>query len=409
MMEWLKAHHIFTKLLALAMAIALWAIVIGSDNPERTMDVDDAEVQLIGESAIRANYNLVVTNVSHPKVSIRLRGTFSRLGEIESDDVIVRADVSKFTVPGTFYLNYDVSVPNGVTVSRKTPERIQVTLDKIVDKELDVRVEYEGTLEEGLEIREAVASPTKITVYGVSSVLENAQYAVVKLNASDLTEDFAGDMPYYIADAEGKRLTSDYTNSLTDTIYVEIPVYMLKTVPLSVETQGNDLISGDRIQVELLPETVSIYGKASVIRQIEEIPVGTVDVSDFLVSSTQTFPITLPEDVEFAGNTIKSVEANITLDGIHSSQISVTDFTLENEPEDHKVTVETINIVVTVRGTREALKDLDGEDFTIVADVANRPSSIGRQLVPLRVECRREGVEVWGSYSVVISVSEIEK
>lgn len=405
-MEWFKARHIWTKLLALALAIALWAIVISSENPERTMDVDDAAVQLIGESAIRANYGLVVTDISHPEVSIRLKGTFSRLGEIESGDVIVRADVSKFTVPGTFYLDYDVSVPNSVTVSSKTPERIQVTLDKIVEKELEVRVEYEGTLEEGLEIVEAVASPTKITVYGVSSVMDNAQYAVVKLNASDLTENFSGDMEYYVADADGKRLDSEYTSSLTDTVYVEIPVYMTKTVPVTVEKKGNDIIPEENIIVEMLPETVSIYGEASVVREVEEIPVGTVDVQDFAASCTQVFPVTLPEGVEFAGNTVKSVEASVTLDGIQASQISVTDFQLENIPENLNVTVETINIVVTVRGTRDSLKDLNAEDFQAGIDLSGRPVSTGRQLVTLDVGCLKEGVEVWGNYSVVINVSE---
>lgn len=405
MMEWFKAHHIWTKLLALALAITLWAIVISSENPERTMDVDDAAVQLIGESTIRANYGLVVTNISHPEVSIRLKGTFSRLGEIEAGDVIVRADVSKFTVPGTFYLNYDVSVPNSVTVSSKTPERIQVTLDKIVEKELEVRVEYEGTLEEGLEIVEAVASPTKITVYGISSVMENAEYAVVKLNAGDLTENFSGDMEYYVADADGKRLDSEYTSSLTNTIYVEIPVYMTKTVPVTVEKKGNDIIAEENILVEMFPETVSIYGEASAIREIEEICVGKIDVKDFVVSSAQAFPISLPEGVEFAGNPIKSVEANVTLDGIQSSQISVTEFDLENVPADLNITVETINIVVTVRGARDDLKDLSAEDFRISADLSNRTLSSGRQLAALSVECLREGVEVWGSYSVVINVS----
>ena len=346
-----------------------------------------------------------MTNISHPEVSIRLKGTFSRLGEIEAGDVIVRADVSKFTVPGTFYLNYDVSVPNSVTVSSKTPERIQVTLDKIVEKELEVRVEYEGTLEEGLEIVEAVASPTKITVYGISSVMENAEYAVVKLNAGDLTENFSGDMEYYVADADGKRLDSEYTSSLTNTIYVEIPVYMTKTVPVTVEKKGNDIITEENILVEMFPETVSIYGEASAIREIEEICVGKIDVKDFVVSSAQAFPISLPEGVEFAGNPIKSVEANVTLDGIQSSQISVTEFDLENVPADLNVTVETINIVVTVRGARDDLKDLSAEDFRISADLSNRTLSSGRQLAALSVECLREGVEVWGSYSVVINVS----
>ena len=152
MMKWFSDHHVWTKLLALVLAIALWAVVISMDNPERRMEIGDVPVQLIGENQISSANSLVVTDISDEDISVRLQGTFSNLGKIDKDNIIVRADVSNFTVPGTFYLEYDVSTPVGITYLGGSPARIQVTLDQMIEKELEVRIEYDGQLEEGLEI-----------------------------------------------------------------------------------------------------------------------------------------------------------------------------------------------------------------------------------------------------------------
>lgn len=410
MMQWFKNHHIWTKILAVVIAIGLWAIVIASENPEKSMDIS-TDVELIGESTIRAGSNLIVTSISDPDVTIRVKSTFSRLGEISAEDIVVRADVSKFTVPGRFALNYDVSLPYNVTRVGQSPETIYVTLERIVEKQLAVRVEYDGELEEGLEIIEAIAEPTVVTVFGVESVMENAKYAVIKLNASDLRTDFSGDRKYYIADADGKRLDSEYTSSLTETVHIDVPVYMTKEVPLTVERVGNEYIDESKIIVDLFPASVSVYGKAELLRELEEINVGTVDVSEFGISTMKTFDIILPEGVEFSGNSVASVEADISLDGITTTQVSITEFVQINiPPEELNVLIETINIVLSVRGEKDDIKLLKPEDFTVTVDVSARSNETGRQQVPVVVECKNPDIEILnpGNYTIIINVTEKE-
>ena len=65
------------KLLALLIAVTLWAIVIYNDNPERSMDVTNIPVELLGQTSLLQNSGLVVSKIENPTVSIKLTGTFS--------------------------------------------------------------------------------------------------------------------------------------------------------------------------------------------------------------------------------------------------------------------------------------------------------------------------------------------
>lgn len=408
MMQWLKAHHVGMKVLAILLAVALWAFAIATDNPERTMDYDGIDVQLIGGATIRSNNNLIVTEISNPQVTVRLRGSFTRLGEVEDSNIIVRADVSRFTEPGTYLVDYDVSVPNGLTVDGKNPEKLRLTIDQYVEKELEVRAVYDGQFEDSLDVGSAVITPEKVRVSGIASVLDNAQYAIVMVDAAALTESFEGDLDFFVADGDDKPLDSEYTSYAQSLVHVEIPVYMTKDIPLEVEKIGNSIIPPENMIVNLSMDEVRIHGEAQIIREIESLMLGSIDVSTFLSTATETYTLELPEGVEIVGSPINSIIAQVTLDGIESVQISLDkdDIEFENVPEGIEVTNETLNVVITVRGRTNDIRDLSAEDFHASVDISERASLVGRQMSPLKIECLREGVELWGNYNVVLTTQE---
>ncbi|MBQ3880404.1 MAG: hypothetical protein II727_08875 [Oscillospiraceae bacterium] len=408
MMQWLKAHHVGMKILAILLAVALWAFAIATDNPERTMDYDGIGVQLIGGATIRSNNNLIVTEISNPQVTVRLRGSFTRLGEVEDSNIIVRADVSRFTEPGTYLVDYDVSVPNGLTVDGKNPEKLRLTIDQYVEKELEVRAVYDGQFEDSLDVGSAVITPEKVRVSGIASVLDNAQYAIVMVDAAALTESFEGDLDFFVADGDDKPLDSEYTSYAQSLVHVEIPVYMTKDIPLEVEKIGNSIIPPENMIVNLSMDEVRIHGEAQIIREIESLMLGSIDVSTFLSTATETYTLELPEGVEIVGSPINSIIAQVTLDGIESAQISLDkdDIEFENVPEGIEVTNETLNVVITVRGRTDDIRDLRAEDFHASVDISERASLVGRQMSPLKIECLREGVELWGNYNVVLTTQE---
>lgn len=408
MKAFLKKYHILMKLLALLIAVILWAVVLYNENPERSIDLVNVPVELLGQSELLQK-GLVVSQMENETVTVKASSSFQRLKDISADDVTVRADVSGYTEPGTYNLSYDVSfLPNGITVEERTPERISIVVEEIVEKELEVRVEYEGTLPEGiyLNLDEASIEPGVVRVSGIASVMEQAAYAVIRLDAESLTEDYSGECEYIIVDAEGNQLESEFTKYLDRTVEVDIPVYMSKMVPVEVGVSASAGAPKTSVVVSYEPEKITIYGKASVVGSMKSIKLGDINVRDFVLTYDKEFPVTLPEGVSFYGDPVETVNVHVSLRDVDTVQLNATNISLENVPETAVIDLETTSLEITVRAQKDKLKDVDANNFKVSVDLADVKLQTGRQLVPATVKISMGGYDVCGTYHVMINVVE---
>ena len=409
MREFFRKHHIWMKLLALLIAVTLWAIVIYNDNPERSMDVTNIPVELLGQTSLLQNSGLVVSKIENPTVSIMLTGTFSALGAVDTDDITVRADVSHYTEAGNYTLSYDVSLPDGVTIAERTPRRIPIVIERVVEKELPIRVEYEGTLADGVHLDEATVEPSVVTVSGTESMMERAAYAVVKLDASELTKDYSGECAYVIADVDGNTLDSEFNRYIDKTVQVDIPVYLSKTVPVEVNVIASAGVPKTNIVTTYEPSEVTVYGRSSDISSLKSLKLGDVSVRDFTLTYDKDFALILPEGVSFYDEVVEQVNVHISFRDITTTQITVSNILLENVPEKAVVELETPNLEIMIRGQTDKLKNVDVSNFRVSVDLADIDLQGGRQLVPAVVKISIGGYDVCGSYSVIVNVSEEEE
>ncbi len=406
MRELFKRYHIWMKLSALLIAIVLWAVVIYNENPERTIDVANIPVELLGQASLLQNSGLVVSQIENETAFVKLSGTFSALSGVDADDITARADVSRYTEAGSYTISYQVSIPDGTTVVERTPLRITIVIEEIVEKELPVRVEYVGALEDGIYLDEATVEPATVTVSGTASIMEQAAYAVVKLDASLLTTDYSDTCEYVITDAEGNELESEFTRHIDSTVQVDIPVYMSKAVPVEVSVVASAGVPKNSIVVAYDPAEVVVYGRASDISSLKSINLGEVSVRDFVLTYDQDFPLTLPEGVSFYEEEVETVNVHVSFRDIDTIQLAVTNISLENVPETAVVDLETTNLEVTVRGQTDKLTNVDASNFRVSVDLSEVDLQEGRQLVPATVKISVGGYDVCGTYSVIINVME---
>lgn len=406
MREVFKKHHIWMKLLALLIAIALWAVVIETENPEKGLDLINLQVEFLGQDTLLSEHGLVVSHIGNESVSIKLAGKFKTLEDVKASNVPVRADVSRYTEPGTYNLPYDVSPPNGITVKERSPERIPIVIEEIVEKELPVRVEHVGALADGIYLDEATVEPATVKVSGTASVMEQAAYAVVKLDASDLTADYSGACEYVLTDEEGNVLESEFTRYIDKTVQVDVPVYMTKTLPVEASVIASAGVPKTSVVTEYEPSEVTVYGSASVIKNLKSINIGDINVRDFVLTYDKDFPLKLPEGVSFYEESVETVNVHVSFRDIDTTQVTVTNISLENVPETAVVDLETTNLEITVRGQKEKLKNLNTDNFKVSVDLSDMDLQKGRQLVPAVVKISIGGYDVCGSYTVIINVLE---
>lgn len=109
--------------------------------------------------------------------SVSLRGARRRLETLQASDITVTADIP--VVPAGVY-SYDlrfspanVREPPGTSVTSITPTSARIQVDRIIQKELPVRVRESGQLGYGYRVVERTILPSRVTATGPSRVLED--------------------------------------------------------------------------------------------------------------------------------------------------------------------------------------------------------------------------------------------
>ncbi len=177
-----------TKLLALAITIALWIGVTGLSE----VGSDRYKVPLV----LRLADNAEATNQPIDQVEIRISGDKRRLEQTRDGDLRVFVDLTSVPVGSqTLTLAPDtVSVPdlpNGIRLEDINPKKIVVRLEAIEEKEVAVHVETQGTVPQGMEVYAETVSPPKIRVRGPASFLRTlTNISTDKVDLADKNADF---------------------------------------------------------------------------------------------------------------------------------------------------------------------------------------------------------------------------
>ncbi len=410
MIEWIKKYNVVMKAVAILTAIILWFVVIQAENPERSVDFYGIPIEFIGQQELLEKHGLVMIGNTSQEVNLELSGSIAALTGVSQEDITIRADISKFTSAGEYKVSYDISAIDQVVVKSRNPNRINIVLDDVIEKELVIlEPKIDGKLGDDIRIGEVTTAPKTVTISGAKSELENAAAAQVSVNSSRLSDTYSGALDYTIVDADGKEVVGNTITKIDKKINMEIPVQKVKTVPLEIEiTNGAGANAEDAI-VKIEPQSIDIIGSVKDIDKVERIVLGEISLDDFILSADGKFDIALPEGIE-AVNGESEAEYHISFKDIDTMQLNVDNIEIKNPPENMDVEVQSISIVVTVRGHKDELKSLTTDDIKLVADLAGKKLINGHQIVSAEAVLDEsvEDAAVLGTYSIIIETSERE-
>ena len=146
------------QLLAVLIALALWVQVHGG-IVSLSMDVP---LQVEGLQP-----DMAIINNLPDHVRVTISGQQVRLNALRPGDVRVPLDVSHMTKPGVVELALDVSdirLPAGLSVSKLQPDRLQVQLDKVVQRQVTVKARIDEPA--GWKKAQVQVQPPKVLLEG---------------------------------------------------------------------------------------------------------------------------------------------------------------------------------------------------------------------------------------------------
>lgn len=408
-----KPFYIIFSIIA---SIALWSYVTYVENPDIAVTVSGIQVELNGKDALAEN-GLIVTNVNANTVSMRFSGSRKIVTKLDNTNVTVSVDLSSIVSSastsngtGVFQLSYKINYPttinsSSITASDASYDYITITVEKVEEKSIPVKGTYTGDVAEGYQADTMEFDPDTITVSGPESVVDQVAYAWVNVERDNLSETLQEEMNVVLMDADGKEIKSDYLTLSQSAVLVTLPIVTVKDVALTVTfIDGNSVTAAD-VSYTVSPETITISGDPEVMKDLNQINLGTIDLKDFAQSTTKTFSIPIPNNVtNVTGKTTATVTVNIN--GLDTTKLTATNIQVKNVPTGYTADIVTASMDVTIRGTTDAISQVTASNIRIVADLSEIGNSIGTFSVEAVVYVDDvSGVDAVGSYKITVTLT----
>ena len=360
------------KLLSLAIAVALWFMVINTENPLETRSYT-ASVQIQTEESLFERGYVVVNEdeINSTRVMVRLRGQRLALDTLSQSNTKVQAIVDLSNVIYS-YNGEPVSVPvnivipsvvnNSFEILSKSVQSVTVDIQPYINKDFTVKPVVNYSDESSGELINAVTSPSTITAYGAKSVINS----IAEVRASVTPEVLENDMVMTAVptayDAEG-NVVNNVTFSSSE-LSVKISMDDMKSVRIAVDTTGRPAEDYQVTGLYLSPETIDVAGSEEALSGISVIRLPDIDIAGMDSNIIKTFDIGdyLPDGVRIVGGT-DTVTATVTLERNEEKNIVIpADSITDNgtTPEGLTAHIESEDIEITVSGPAGKLELVDG-------------------------------------------------
>lgn len=307
-------------MVALVLAIVVWGYVIATQYPEKTNRFDSVEVKITGLPT-----DLIARQYSAETVTVWISGAKDKVDLVQFSAIQPQIDLTVCTKPGTCDVPVKLKqVPDNVSSYTIKPETIQVTMEEVVSKDLEVQIDKIGTVRLGYSQDDIKLNPDIVSVRGPKSLVDQIDKAQVRVNLDDRDSSLQGALPVILLDARGQPLTDLDKKDLKVTptqVNVTVPITFklnAKTVPIRVVTTGQPApgyIAGSSITVD--PSIVTLNGDPNDLKPVEYVETQPIDLSGVTSNISTTVQLRIPPNI---APSIKSVQVQI---GITIAQASV--------------------------------------------------------------------------------------
>lgn len=168
------------KLTALVITFALWFAVTGLSTPTTK--------RLSVPLNLNVASDVQITNSPQQEVEIEISGDKRRIEQINRAELTATVDLTEAPMgdrvvslePQSVY----VPLPQGVKLAEVAPSRIVVALERVEERDLEVRAETKGSLPAGYELYSLFVIPPKVRVRGPESLIRTLE--LVKTDKIDI-------------------------------------------------------------------------------------------------------------------------------------------------------------------------------------------------------------------------------
>ena len=327
-------HNGLLKLVSLALALILWAMLITQD-PTLTREkvMTDGVVSIVGSDSIRRN-GYVVTEGLESLGTVTIRADIPQ-GQYQSATAATynpRIDLSRINASGTQEVRILTTNSTAYgSVVEVIPPTITVKVEDYITRyRIPVTVEAVGQLPEGWYATQATQDPPVLAVSGPRSVVTRIVRAEAMLTLDTLPTQEGSvrtAVPFRLVDAAGETVDDDSLTVTSESVLIDSIVLeqtMLPQKTLNLSALG--LVTGTPAQgyeikkVTITPETVVAAGANEMLAQLDTLYTeAALDVSGLDASVNRQIKIRKPAELTYLSQ--DSVTVAVEIGPVISSRI----------------------------------------------------------------------------------------
>lgn len=181
-----KAQRHTLKIIAIFFAVSLWFYVLNSEPVE-------VEKKIAIEFLVPKGF--AVSSNTERQLQIKLKGSKAFIGNVFSNKEKLVIDLVPYYKKfgknfKVIYQPSQISVPFGVDILEMHPKEASVEIDRLVQMELPVRVQYIGSMPYDRKFREVNIDPQNIMVSGPIDVIRKMSHLKTNpVNLSNIDKD----------------------------------------------------------------------------------------------------------------------------------------------------------------------------------------------------------------------------
>ena len=399
-------NKVFWLVLSFLISFSLWFYVNGVYNPQDTKEYSDIPVTIAFEGSIPQQNNLAILKSEDLTVDIKLEGSRVALANLAKDEITARVDLSSVAVAGDYELPITITLPGtNLVIANQSATSIKMSFDRLERKQVEAKIVTDGKVKDGYWLGEITTSPGSMKVEGPASLLARVENYLIEVDVTGLNSVKTLRQNVVYVDADGDVVDGKYLSSEFSSISVNIPVYLIKEVPLVVtglnKSGGTD---ATMFSYQVSPSVVRIAGPESDVELLNQIVVDTVDTSKIEYYENYTKELTMPTGVKLLDE-VESVSIVVRIEDSVTRRFTLREFAVENAEEGMQVQVQDRSLTVKLRGLSDDIMSISDADIRAVVDLSTFTAAQGTVSVPVTFTVTEgKNVGVVGKYTVTVKI-----
>lgn len=341
-------HNLGLKILALVFSVGLWFVVNNITDPVGEKSFYNVPVEIINEDMIADEGKVYEVLEGTDAINVKITGKKSVISYINKEDIKAVADLSELTFMNTVSIKVS-SVKNNTELEfAPSVENMKLSIEDMKQVQKMINTSTAGVPAEGYIVGTVTPSQNVVRLSGPESLVDQIDRVEAVANISGYSTDITSSVELKFCNAEGDEIESSSIKTNISTINVAVTILGTKEIPLKFAVQGKPkdgyVVSRN---MEMVPETVRIAGRKSVLDSITEINIADAALMVDGLNEDMTTVVNirkyLPSGVQLADTSFDgdvSVTVNIEPLVTKEYDIPVKNFAVGNAPEGYDVFIQ---------------------------------------------------------------------